>query len=134
MVKINLTKTQKTALAVLVAAIVAAAALFVALPMMEPDGPDYAAVVDVKVYGPGWTIVAEDVGVDNATVLNVIKAAGEKNGFELSFSGISKVESLNDTQNDGNISWHYGFAQIDNVKSSPVFLPRYNLNIRDTEG
>jgi hypothetical protein len=112
MVKINLTKTQKTALAVLVAAIVAVAALFVALPMLEPDAPDYAAVVDVKIHGPGWTIIAEDVGVDNASALNALKAAGEREGFTVVtdvYVGFGEfVTTINGTEGNTTHYWLYG--------------------------
>jgi hypothetical protein len=107
MVQISMTKTQKTALAVLVAAVVAAAALLVAVPMLEPDGPDYAAVVDVKVYGPGWTIVAEEVGVDNASALNALKAAGEREGFQIVESG-GFITSINGTSGTMADFWLYG--------------------------
>jgi len=107
MVKINMTKTQKMALAVLIAAVVAAAALLVALPMMEPDGSGYAAVVDVRVYGPGWTIIAEDVGVDNASALNALNAAGEREGFAIVESS-GFVSSINGTSGTMTDFWLFG--------------------------
>ncbi|MFH0816544.1 MAG: DUF4430 domain-containing protein [Methanobacteriota archaeon] len=107
MTKINLTKTQKMALAVIVVAAVAAAALLVALPLMEPSGPDYAAVVDVKVYGPGWTIVAEDVGVENASALNALKTAGEREDFEIEESG-GFISSINGTVGSMTEFWLFG--------------------------
>jgi hypothetical protein len=108
----NLTKSQKAALAVLVVSCVAVAALLVALPMLERKAPDYAAVVDVKIYGPGWTIVAEDVGVDNASALNALRAAGEREGFDVEtqyYAGLGDfVSGINGTQ--GNYTHWWGFG------------------------
>jgi hypothetical protein len=112
MVKFELSKSGKVALAVLIASCACAAALLVALPMLEPDGPDYAAVVDVKVYGPGWTIVAEDVGVENASALNALKAAGEREGFAVVtdvYVGFGEfVTTINGTQGNTTHYWLYG--------------------------
>ncbi|MBI5000780.1 MAG: DUF4430 domain-containing protein [Euryarchaeota archaeon] len=107
-----LSKPQKAALAVIVVALLAMASLLLALPMLEKKPATYSAVVDVKIFGPGWVIVAEDVGIDNATVLVALQTAGRNYGFNVStthYTGMGDlVTGINGTSGNMTHFWLYG--------------------------
>ncbi len=117
-------KNQKTLVVVILAASVGLAAVLGGMWYYDQSKErGYDAVVDVKVYGPGWLIVAEDVGVDNATALSAVKSAGKAGGFEVDFIGTSYISSINGTQNDGNVTWHYGLVSPANGTAAARLNP-----------
>jgi hypothetical protein len=110
-------KSQKRLLAVIVAASVGLAAVLAGLWYYDQNrGPTHSALVDVKVFGPGWTIIAEDVGVDNASALEALMVAGNEQGFSVvtqHYAGMGDlVVAINGTGQNNTHFWLFGINGV----------------------
>ncbi|MEW5936234.1 MAG: DUF4430 domain-containing protein [Candidatus Thermoplasmatota archaeon] len=128
-----ISKEAKSALVVLLAAVIGIAALLAGLHYMRPQPPAHAAVVDLKIYGPGWTITVHDVGVENATVLSVLNAAETQEDIGIEIWNQNEdwvIRSVNGTSNQSGYFWSYGFVRENSTGALTVDLEPTPLNVK----
>jgi len=103
-----LDKSQKMLLAIIVAASIALATVMGGLWYYDNSKNAGKTEVDVRIFGNGWNITANDVVVDNATALVAVRQVGADRNFSVLTSNGTKILSINGTAYKWPYHWKYG--------------------------